>query len=87
MSQNTEYIDTKHFPLTPHWVTEHADDMSNVKVLLNVAVDCTDKLVSVSQRYQRNGTSYWLSNSHQETLRVPLSGSEESGRWSDCDDV
>lgn len=61
--------------------------MSNVKVVLNVAVDCTDKLVSVSQHYQRNGSSYWLSSRHQDTLRVLLSGSEVSGRWSDWDDV
>lgn len=39
---------------TAHWVTQHADDMANVNVILNVSVDCTYKLVSVSQRYQRN---------------------------------
>lgn len=37
-------------------------NMSNERVMFNVLVDCTYRLVSVSQHYQRNSSSSWLLN-------------------------
>lgn len=84
MCLNAEYTDRIHLLQTSHGATEHADEVSKVRTVLKMAVDCTNKLVSVSLSYQTIGKYQRSLCGHQDMLlRVELSCSAQSIRWSE----